>query len=83
MILPQLVSEYQFVPGILSSPSGKEESKKGKNIAATSPPVYIVFMVFYGVQYLSGRFRSAVLAVLPPRIMGSSSLAEHRKLYLV
>lgn len=43
-------------------------------------PVYIVNMAVYGMKYLFGYFRSAILAISPPGFLCTSSLAEHGKL---
>lgn len=41
------------------------------------PPVYILTMMFYGVEYPFGSLRSAVL---PPTFLCTCLLAEHGKL---
>lgn len=43
-----------------------------------TPPVHILDMVFYGVKYPFGQFRSPVLAMLPPSgfFLLTSSVAE-------
>lgn len=42
--------------------------------------VYILDMMFYGMEYSFGLFSSAVLAMLPPGFLHTSLLAEHQKL---
>ena len=44
------------------------------------PPIYILGMMFYGMEYPFGWFGSAVLALLPPSFLHTCLLAEHRKL---
>lgn len=42
--------------------------------------VYILGVMFYGMEYPFGQFGSALLAVLPPGFLCTCSLAEHGKL---
>lgn len=44
------------------------------------PPVHTLNMIFCGVEHPLAQLGSALLAVLPPRFLCSSSLAEHETL---
>lgn len=44
------------------------------------PPVYILAMMFCGVEHPCGQFESAVVTMVPPRFLGISLLAELGKL---
>jgi len=44
------------------------------------PAVYILSMASYGMEYPFGQFGYAVLAVLPPSFLRTSSLAKHGKM---
>lgn len=55
--------------------SGRQSTAPGQ-----LPPVYMLSMTFYGVEYPFGQFRLAVLAKLPPSLLCISTLAEHGKL---
>lgn len=41
------------------------------------PPVYVLGMTFHGMEYPSGQFRAALLAMLAPCFLCTYSGAEH------
>ena len=56
------LTDAQLVPEQQSTPPGQ------------LPPVYILGMISYGMEYPFGQFGSAVLAVSPPSFLCPSSL---------
>lgn len=45
-----------------------------------SPPIYLLSMTFYYLEYFFGPFRSPVLAVLPHGFFSICMVAEHEKM---
>lgn len=43
-------------------------------------PIYLLGMTFCGVEHPFGQLRSPLLAMLPPRFLCNSSLAQHETL---
>lgn len=52
-------------------------SKQWPTAFQVTPPVYMLDMTFCNMECSFGQFRSAVLNMLPPIFLWSSSLAEH------